>query len=53
MGVSKAYAPLHRGSLVEAKVSPFLAERIRRQREQEETVSRRYRRLVAIRQRAS
>jgi hypothetical protein len=53
MGVSKTYALQNRGSLVEGKTSPFLAERIRRQRQQEETVSRRYRRLVAIRQRAS
>jgi hypothetical protein len=50
---SKAYAPLHRGSLVEGKTSPFLAERIRREREQEQTVSRHYRRLMAIRRRAS
>ena len=51
--MSKTYAPPDRSSLVEAKTSPFLAERIRREREQEETVSRRYRRLVAIRRRAS
>jgi hypothetical protein len=51
--VSRTYAPEDRGSLVEGKTSPFLSERIRREREREETVSKRFRRLVAIRQRAS
>jgi hypothetical protein len=52
-GVSKTYAPTY-GSLTEAKASPFLRERTRRERERaEEAVSKRYRRLVAIRRRAS
>ena len=40
-------------TLGEAKASPFLRARTRKEREQEETVSKRYRRLVAIRKRAS
>jgi hypothetical protein len=51
--VSSYYAPKYRGSLVEAKTSPFLQARTQRERQQEETVSKRYRRLIAIRRRAS
>ena len=52
--MSKTYAPTYRGSLAEARTSPFLKERNRRERErEEETVSKQYRRLMAIRRRAS
>ncbi len=52
--MSKSYAPTYRGALADAKTSPFLRERTRRERErEEEAVSKRYRRLVAIRRRAS
>ena len=47
------FAPRYRGSLDEAKASAFLRARKQRERQQEETVSKRYRRLVAIRSRAS
>ena len=52
--MSRTYAPTYRGSLAEAKTSPFLRERNRRERERdEETVTKQYRRLMAIRRRAS
>jgi hypothetical protein len=52
--VTRTYAPIYRGSLAETKASPFVRERIRRERErEEETVSKQFRRLVAIRRRAS
>ncbi len=52
--MTRIYAPTYRGSLAEAKASPFVRERARRERErEEETVSKQYRRLVAIRRRAS
>ena len=51
--VSSHFAPKYRGSLDEAKASAFLRARKQRARQQEETPSKRYRRLVAIRSRAS
>ena len=52
-GVSSHFAPKYHGSLDEAKASAFLRARKQRERQQEQTVSKRYRRLVAIRSRAS
>jgi hypothetical protein len=52
--VSSYFAPRYRGSLDEAtKASAFVRARKQRERQQQETVSKRYRRLVAIRNRAS
>jgi hypothetical protein len=51
--VSSSFAPKYRGSLDETKASAFLRARKQRERREQETVSKRYRRLVAIRNRAS
>ena len=51
--MSSQFAPKFHGTLDEARSSAFLRARKQRARQQEQTVSKRYRRLVAIRNRAS